>query len=146
MGVRLRYLCLPLEEEPLPKRLLAVSAHQQLPPGQQFLRKKKKSFLTYFFIRIDLIVWPVAGASAGSVIPPNATQLQEGGGRPDQLTRGVPVASLSKEELEPGDNLIDFILFFVGLGEARRRHFNRAPPRVLTFPSSPESCQRPVAY
>lgn len=87
-----------------------------------------------FLVTVNLIVRLVAGASAGSVIPPNVTQLQEGAGRThprtDQLTRGVPVAFLSKEDLELGDNPIDFILFFAGLGEARRRHFNRAasPP------------------
>lgn len=92
-----------------------------------------------FLITINLIVQLVAGASSGSVIPPNATQLQEGAAwthpHTDHLTHGVPVAFLSKEELELGDNLIDFILSSVGLGEARRRHFNcAASPQSPNLP------------
>lgn len=73
----------------------------------------------------------------------------------DLLTSGVPLASLSEKQLEPGDNLIDFILSFLALSEVWRRHFNcSASPlspnlpliSLLTPASVPESCQRPVAY
>lgn len=84
----------------------------------------------------------VAGASSGSIIPPNATQLWGGAARThprtDHLTRGVPVGSLSEQQLELGDNLIDFILSSVVLGESRR-HFNRtaSPPPTPASPPSP---------
>lgn len=85
----------------------------------------------------------VAGASSGSIIPPNAMQLREGAARThprtDHLTHGVPVGSLSEQQLELGDNLIDFILFSASLSESRRRHFNRAAP-----PSTPLSPNLPL--
>lgn len=157
------HLYLPLENESQ-----SISWLSALGTSNSYQAKKKENIFmediklalscitfSYFLILINLIVQLFAGASSGSIIPPNATQLREGAARThprtDHLTHGVPVGSLSEQQLELGDNLIDFILSSAGLGEARRRHFNRTPPhspapRVLTFPSSPESCQRPVAY
>lgn len=60
----------------------------------------------------------------------------------DLLTSGVPLALLSEQQLELGDNLIDFI-FLVWLSARPEEDTSAAqhPPWVLTFPSSLSSLQ-----